>query len=352
MFESFFSFLGSYAEYANTLLILVVFIVAAKIVTFAIGRYFSRFAEKTESSLDDMILHAVRGPLFIGILLAGVHYAISDLTLIMPYTGGISIVFTLIFGVYAAFFAIRIINTFIDWYGNEVANKTHTKIDKQFLPVFKKISFVIVFGLVFLWVLGQLGIQITTLIAAMGIGGLAIALAIQEPLSNFFSGANIIIDRPIRIGDYIEMDSGDKGTVIDIGWRSTKIRNYMNNIVAIPNGKLANSKIINYHAPNKDVGFSIGCGVAYGSDLDKVERIVLQVAKDVLKKNNGVESYEPKVRFNEFGDSAINFKVIMRTKSFGSQFKAKHEFIKALKKRFDKEKIVIPFPQIDVHKKR
>jgi small-conductance mechanosensitive channel len=200
-----------------------------------------------------------------------------------------------------------------------------------------------------------MGVEVTTLVAAMGIGGLAVALALQDTLSEFFAGAHIILDRPIKIGDYIELDSGDKGTVIDIGWRSTKIRNYQNNMVVIPNSKLASSKIINYFSPDQQVGFTVDCGVGYGEDLAKVEKVTLDVAKKVIRSLGvGAKNFEPVMRYQEFGDSNINFKVIMRVKSYPDQFLVKHEFMKELKKRYDREGIEISWPirKVYLHRAR
>lgn len=335
-------------EWIWALLIIIISLVVAKAVSFFLKRYGKMLAARTRSVLDDMILKAVQRPVFLGIFLGGVYFAVRSLQAVIPYVTEINMAFSVIFILYGAFFAVRIINVIIEWYGKEVAHKTRTKVDEQFLPIFQKIAYFIVFALALLWILGQLGIEITTLIAALGIGGLAIALALQGTLSNFFAGAYVVLDRPIRIGDYIEID-GDKGTVTDIGWRSTRIRTYTNNLLIIPNSKLAESKIINYNTPTMEVGFLVECGVSYGSDLDKVEKVALRVARDVLKKNGGVEGFEPTFRYKEFGDSAIEFKVFMRTKTYGDRFKATHAFIRDIKKAFDRAGITIPFPQRDVH---
>lgn len=338
-----------YQEWIWAVVIIIASVIAAKAVNFVMKRYAEKVTARTKSVLDDMLLKAVQKPVFLGVFLAGIYFATGRLQAVLPYATEINMGFSVIFILYGAFFAVRVINVFIEWYGTEMAHKTRTKVDEQFLPIFQKIAYLIVFALAFVWILGQLGIEITALIAAMGIGGLAIALALQGTLSNFFSGAYIVLDRPIRIGDYIELDSGDKGTVVDIGWRSTRIRTYTNNLLILPNSKLAESKIINYNVPNRQVGFTIECGVSYNSDLEKVEKIALRVAKDVLKKSGGVEGFEPRVRFREFGDSSINFRVIMRTNTYGNKFKAIHAFIKGIKKAFDRAGIEIPFPQTDVH---
>ncbi len=346
-------FFGPYYEYFIFAVILLVFVVAAKAVNILLGRYVSKLAEKTKSELDDIVLQAVRRPLFIGIFFVGLYFALQNLTLLLPYMNEISVGFTIIYAVYGAWFVVRIINSVLEWYGKEIAAKTESHVDDHFLSIFKKVVYIIVFALMALWIMGQLGIEITTLIAAFGIGGLAIALALQDTLSNFFSGAHIALDRPIKIGDYIELDSGEKGYVDDIGWRSTKLRLLGNNLVVIPNSKLADSKLINYSSPSDELSVILTLGVAYDSDLDKVEKVTIDVAKQIQKKLEGaVSEHEPFIRYNEFGDSSINFSVILKAKTYVDRYLIIHEFIKTLKKRYDKEKIEIAFPQMDVHLKR
>ena len=338
-----------YSGYAYSVAIIIGAFIASRIAGFLIGRFEKIIALKTKSKVDDILAAAAKGPVKAGILFVGVFFALGFMPGMVQYAQNISMLFTIIFGFYAAYFASKMVGAFIDWYSIEVAAKTSSKLDDQFLPIIKKASFGIIFGIMLLVMLSQLGIEITTLIAAMGIGGLAVALALQPTLSNFFSGVHMILDSPLKIGDYVELDSETKGTVIDIGWRSTRIRTYTNNIVTIPNSKIADSKITNYNTPNTDIGFTVECGVSYGSDLDKVEKVALKTAADVLKKCNGVDGFEPIFRFKEFGDSSIKFKVVLRTKSLGDMYLAKHEYIKALKRNFDKAGIKIPFPQLDIH---
>ncbi len=343
------SFSGPYADYIIAFLIILASIVVAKvasgIITFAEGRLVSR----SKSSADDILLESLKGPVKVGILIFGIFLALGYLPMLSQYGAEVATAYTVIIPLFVAYLASRLVGAGIEWYSAEVAHRTKSDVDDQFLPIIKKVAYGIIFGIMIVVMFNQLGIRVETVIAAMGIGGLAVALALQPTLSNFFSGAQMVVDRPLRIGDFVELDSGDKGTVVDIGWRSTKIRTYTNNIVVLPNGKIADSKIINYNTPNPSVGFTVDCGVAYDSDLEKVEKISVDVAKKVMEKCNGVKDFEPLFRYREFGDSSINFRIIMRTKSLADRYLATHEFIKALKKRFDKEGIEIPFPQVDVH---
>ncbi|UCD02609.1 MAG: mechanosensitive ion channel family protein [Candidatus Aenigmatarchaeota archaeon] len=340
---------GPYGDYVIAVLIIILSFIVAKIVSGMFTFVEKRVTSRTKTTADDKILAAFRGPIKLGILLFGLFLALGYLPVLAPYANEMQIAYTVIIPLYVAYIISRLIGAVIEWYSEEVAQKTKSKVDEQFLPIIKKVAYGIIFGIVIVVMLNQLGIRVETVIAAMGIGGLAVALALQPTLTNFFSGAQMVADRPLKIGDYIEIESLEKGIVTDIGWRSTKIRTFANNIVVLPNSKIADSKVINYSIPDSTAGFIVDCGVAYDSDLEHVEKIALEIARETMKKEGGVKNFEPIFRFREFGESSINFRVIMRGKTFGDTYALTHEFIKALKKRFDKEGIVIPFPQRDVH---
>ncbi len=205
-------------------------------------------------------------------------------------------------------------------------------------------------------VLDAYGVSITPLLTALGVGGMAVALGLQDTMSNIFAGIHILLTKQIRIGDHIRLENGSEGQIIDIAWRFAKIHTVTNNIVIVPNNKLAASIITNYDmsvaggASVEDVAFTVTVGVAYDSDLDRVERVTLETAREVLGRlDPGLDVAEgastaPAVRFHTFGDSSIIFNVNLHTSSFGNQYLIRHEFIKALKRRFETEGIEIPFP--------
>ncbi|MGQ8365456.1 mechanosensitive ion channel family protein [Glaciecola sp. 1036] len=194
-------------------------------------------------------------------------------------------------------------------------------------------------------ILGTLGVSITPVLASLGIGSLAVALALQPTLENFFSGIQIIADKPFRVGDYIELDSGEQGFVEKIGWRSTWIKMLPNNVVIMPNSTLAKSKVINYYYPEKQLSVPVEVGVHYDSDLEHVEKVTLEVAREILKSHKwGISDYETFVVFHTFDNSSINFTVMLRAEEYFNRFFIKSEFMKALHRRFNQEGIVIPFP--------
>ncbi|AEE22667.1 MAG: mechanosensitive ion channel family protein [Paraglaciecola chathamensis] len=194
-------------------------------------------------------------------------------------------------------------------------------------------------------ILGTLGISITPIVASLGITSLAVALALQPTLENFFSGVQLVIDKPIRVGDFVELDSGEQGFVEKIGWRSTWIKMLPNNIVVMPNSILSQSKVINYYYPEKELSVPVDVGVHYDSDLEHVERVTLEVAKEILHSHKwGISDYDTFVVFHTFDSSSINFTVMLRAEEYFNRFFIKSAFIKALHARYRQEGIVIPYP--------
>jgi small-conductance mechanosensitive channel len=202
-----------------------------------------------------------------------------------------------------------------------------------------------------LLVMSGLGISITPIITALGVGGLAVALALQDTLANMFAGLHIMLERTIRVGDFIRLESGEEGYVEDITWRTTRIRMLPNNMVLIPNSKLAQSIITNYYLPIKRMSLLIRVGVSYDADPEHVEKVLLDVAKSAVGEIPGlVGEPEPFVRFIPgFGDSSLDFTLICQVKEFVDQYLVQHELRKRIFKRFKEEGIEIPFPHRTVY---
>ena len=195
-------------------------------------------------------------------------------------------------------------------------------------------------------ILQNLGIDITAAITALGIGGIAVALALQDTLGNLFAGVQIILSKQVRQRDYIQLSSGEEGWVTDVKGRSTTIQTFPDgNLVNVPNAMLASSIVKNFSMPKSALWVTVEVGVSYDSDLEQVEAVTLDVAKHVLSEGDGgVAGHDPVVRFHTFADSSINFDVRMMVREFESQGPVRHEFIKTLHRRFAEEGIEIPFP--------
>lgn len=202
----------------------------------------------------------------------------------------------------------------------------------------------------FLVALQTLGISVTPILTALGVGGLAIGLALQDTLANLFAGFHILVSGQIRPGDFVQIASGQQGFVEDITWRNTTIRQLPNNLVIVPNAELAKSITVNFSLPEAEQSIVVDVGVSYDEDLARVERVTLDVANAVQREVEGaVRGFEPAVRYKAFGDSSVNFYVVLRGSQFTDKFPIRSEFVKRLHARFAAEGITIPFPQRVVH---
>jgi len=211
------------------------------------------------------------------------------------------------------------------------------------------ISRAVLFVLGFLIILDTVGISITPILASLGVGSVAVALALQDTLSNFFGGLYILIDKPIRMDDFIKVEDVE-GQVQRIGWRSTWIKTGASDIVVVPNNKVASSKLQNFDLPSPASVISLACSVAYGLDLERVEQVAIEVAKAVISKTKGADAtFEPLVRFGAFADSSINFNLILRVNHYVDTGMVRHELIKGIHSRFMKDGIEMPFPQRVIH---
>ncbi len=194
-------------------------------------------------------------------------------------------------------------------------------------------------------ILTQLGIPITPILTALGVGGIAVALAFQDILSNLFSGIFVIASSQIKPGDFVKLDGGVEGFIADISWRNTTIRELSGNYIYVPNSKIATSNITNYRHPDYELSFSVPFSVAYDSDLYYVEKIAKEVAKEIqLFEPGAVKNYDPIVRANKFGDYSIECTAIMRASTYLDKYALSSKFVKKLHVKFREVGIKIPFP--------
>lgn len=211
--------------------------------------------------------------------------------------------------------------------------------------IFGNIARVVVMALGLLVALQTLGVSVGPLITAMGVGGLAVALALQDTLSNLFAGLHVIASRKVVPGDYVRLDSGEEGYVADINWRNTSLLSLASNTILVPNARLASAVVTNFYQPASEMSVIVQVGVGYSTDLQRAERITRAVGAEVLREvEGGVGDFEPLIRYHTFADSSINFDVILRVGEPADQYLIKHEFVKRLHERYKVAGIEIPFP--------
>lgn len=334
-------------EYIKAMIIATFVILFTYITKFIAIKYIKKLTEKTKTDIDDVILALVIRPGMALVIFVGIYLSLRQLSILAPYAkwiNGFSIVLTAFI---LALLASRIISVFMNkWF------KVRKKFEKT-PKLLNKIVSVLIFLIAGVMLLSYFDVEITPLIATLGVAGLAVGLALQNTLSNLFAGLHIISDRPIDIGHFIELEGGISGYVEDIGWRSTRLRTLPNTIIIIPNSKLAEASITNYSLPEQEMAVIVQCGVDYGSDLKKVEKVTVDVARKIQQTVQGaVKTFEPFIRYHTFADSNINFSIILRVEKVNDKYLVTHEFMKALKERYDKEKIEISWPVMKVYQKK
>ncbi len=327
--------------YTNALLFLLGGIFAAQLFLFLMRRYVKVLALQTASDLDDVLVERAVIPSYLAIILLSLYFALLRIPALLQHKLALNKAFFSLLLLLFAYMTSSILGSFI--------TRSLNKHEKS-PALIRRVVIVFVYVVAGLMILDYLGVRITPLVTTLGIGGLAIGLALQPTLSNFFAGLYLITSKPFKVGDFIELEGGVTGYVQDVGWRATTIRTLRDELIVYPNEKLTTTVIKNTSSPANEILAPVSCGVSYGSDLELVERVTLGVARRIQRGADGaVRGYEPVMRYRSFGDSNINFLVFLKVESYGHQFRVQHAFIKALKKAYDEEGIEISWPSRKVY---
>ncbi|QVW34197.1 mechanosensitive ion channel family protein [Geobacter sulfurreducens] len=302
-------------------------------------------ASRTPWEGDEIVVDSLRGLLLYSALLTGLYGVATQVPMTVGLQRLAGNIFLVTIILVATLFFMRLAAGFVTHYAKKAVLPS--------ISIFSNLAKVSVFSIGILIILQSLGISIAPILTALGVGGLAVALALQDTLSNIFAGLHIIATRQIRQGDYIRLASGEEGYVNDITWRNTTVQTLPNNMVIIPNSKLAGAIVTNYNLPDREMAVLVQVGVSYASDLDHVERVTIEVASELLREvQGGASGFDPFIRYHTFADFSINFTVILRGKEYVDQHLLKHEFVKRLHRRYAREKIEIPFPIRTLHIKQ
>jgi len=337
-------YLGSDSPVITAVVTFALYIISAKIANFFSDNIIRKITKRTKSDLDDKIIELIHRPLFFTILFVGAVHSIKILNAsdsIVFYSRGILLSLV---AVIWAIFTIRVSSLIIGNSFHRIADMTG--LSKEVSPLVENVWKVIIIVSVIMVVLRIWKIDVTPLLASAGIAGVAVALAAKDTLANFFGGISIFIDKPYKIGDYIVLDQGERGEVVTIGIRSTRIKTRDDILISIPNSVIANTKIINESAPIPNFRFRVPVSVAYGSDIESVENILIDIAHN---NDNVINDPEPRVRFRAFGDSSLNFELLCWAKDPSFRGKAIHEMNKEIYNMFNHENITIPFPHRTVY---
>ena len=326
------------------LVIILIYAVLAKGVDIFIDRVLKKLATKTKIAFDDKLINFLHIPICWSVFWVGVLHALAIETLQKPWGTVLPQIARSMILVVWLIAMIKVFNWIVENYMSRAHERG--KIGKDLFMLLKNVLRVIVIVAGIIWLLAIWKINLTPLFASAGIAGIAVALAAKDTLANFFGGISIFMDNAYKVGEYIILESGERGEVVEIGIRSTRIKTRDDVIVTIPNSLMANSKIINESAPIPRFRIRVPVGVAYGSDLEKVEAVLLAVAD----ANEQIEKTpEPRVRMRTFADSSVNFELLCWVRDPRDKGIETHNLLKATYSAFVEQGISIPFPQRDIH---
>jgi len=350
-----------------SVIIILLSILAAKLLSFLLKKIIKPFVEKSKSRLDDRILEVAESATFRLIILGGFYFAVNNLRygyflyeenadtlfkksypFVDKFLSLADNVLYLLLVLIILLLSYRVITILFDWYAEKINAGENRNLSGSLFPLLKKVSNIIIGALAIVIILSRFNVDISAFIVSLGVGSLAIALAAQDTLSNMIAGFIIMIDRPFRIGDRIRYGD-DIGDVAEIGIRSTKILDFDNNLVIMPNNEIVKSKIINVTYPNILTRVIVEVGVAYGTDLKKVREIMLKAANahPLISKEIPAD-----VVLLSFGDSSLDLRLAARTDDYRHAWTMQCELRETIYEEFNKAGIEIPFPQRVVYMKK
>jgi MscS family membrane protein len=328
---------------------LILSIIVATLVLAIMKIISSNLAKRTKTEFDDKLLETIQQPVFRLIILGGFALAFVSLGFEASMEKVIlNIIQTFVYLV-ITLFAVNVLNVIVEYGLKDLAKRTDSSLDDQIIPIFHKTMRVVIWAFGVLLILGAWGVDVGPFLAGLGIAGLAISFALQSTLSNIFAGVSLIIDKTFKVGDKVQLD-GETGVIHEITLRSTRLRTYDNEIIVIPNDNLAKAKIKNFTQPDLSVRVVVNFGVEYGSDPDKVIKLI----ENTIKKNiKGImKDPAPSVIFTEMADSSLNFSARVWVENYGDAYSKKLELNDTIHSELNKAKIGIPFPTQTIHLQR
>jgi small-conductance mechanosensitive channel len=328
-------------------IVLLTLILARPILTFILDRIIKRITKSTKSRLDDLIIEAVRTPLFWWIFILAFQIALDRLDFVTAgFDSNLEDLYFTLYIVMGFILTWRLVNTLIEWYGQEVAPRTDSALDEQLVPFMRRIVLILLGVITAIIVLGRFDVEVSGLVTTLGIGSLAVALAAQAALSDTISGFMIMFDRPFRIGDRIEIQDLDTwGDVVDIGLRSTRIRTRDNRMVIIPNSLIGKSLVVNHSYPSTQYRIQIELGVAYDSDIEVARNTIINAVKSV---EGVLQDKQVEALLLRFGDSALIFRVRWWIESYVDTRRMFDRVNTAMYKTLTEAGIKMPFPTQEV----
>jgi len=324
--------------YLRFLFILLVSFIIAFLSRLIVKRVLKPLARKTKTKIDDLIIKNLSSIIFYIVIVLGFKIGFQHFEFKTTIFNSL-IDSILIFII--CILMIRIINDFSQHWLTEWAYKTKSTADDRLIPIVVKIIKVVVIVMAVIFVFDAWKIDISPLLATAGIAGIAVSLAVKDSLNNIIGGIQLVLDKTFKVGDKVQLESGEMGVILDIGLRSTKLKTYDNEMIYIPNGYLANAKIKNYTMPDLSIRVNVNFGVEYGSDTEKVRKVVLNAVKSI---DSVLEEPAPQVQFLKMSDFSLDFIARAWVKNYGEAYSTKLRMTDEIYSALNKANIGIPFP--------
>jgi small-conductance mechanosensitive channel len=308
-------------------------------------RALKTWTARTHSSTGTVLYEALRGPTLIWALILAVHLAFQGSDLPVKFTHPVSSTLLVLWIVSLTLMSMRVVGNMVRFYGTQIPGALPVTTLTQNLAQ----TSVMILG--FLILLNHFSVSITPILTALGVGGLAVALALQDTLSNLFGGFYVAVAGQVRLGDYVKLNTGEEGYVTDIGWRCTTFRALAHNLIIVPNAKLAQAIVTNYYLPEKRISANFPVTVGYDADPDAVEKVLVEVLQQAAGEVPGLLAEPaPAVAFDPgFGEVGMGFTATFHVAEFASQFPVRNELRRRVLRRFRAEGIGIPYPSRTVY---
>ncbi|MFP4082523.1 MAG: mechanosensitive ion channel family protein [Candidatus Aminicenantes bacterium] len=341
---------NAYIKFLFTLAVALVIAFLAKLI---LKRVLKPLTRKTKTKIDDLIIKIISSIIFYLILVLGLKVGLQYFEFETALYNSLIDTFLILL---ISFLIFRIVHIFSVHWIKEWASKTESTADDRLIPLMEKIVKVLVVILAVIFILDAWNVNISPFLATAGIAGLAIGLAVRDSLVNILGGVQLVLDKTFKVGDKVQLESGELGVILDIGLRTTKLKTYDNEVIYIPNGYLANAKIKNYTQPDLSIRVNVNFGVVYGSNTEKVREVLL----DALRKIDTVlEDPEPQVLFLKMSDFSLDFVARAWVESFALAYTTSLKMTDEIYNTLNKANIGIPFPtrtiytrSLDVQEKR
>ncbi len=315
--------------------------VAARLLSFLFGKLLTRHAAGTASSLDDRLVAAIERPLTYALFLSGAYVAVRRLSFQQGWADRVDDALFVFGALLMTLALLRAYGILVGWYTAQAKEGGGDRLAAEFGPLASKLGKTLIGVLSLMVVLQHLGINVASLVVSLGVGSLAVGLAAQDTLANIFAGLTLMLDRPFRIGDRVQLATGEVGDVEGIGMRSTRIRTLDETLLFVPNAVLVKDRLVNQTRPGRHITTRVDVGVAYGTDLAQAKRVLREAAAAAPKVDPALA---PIVVVTRFAEYAVTLRVVFWARDYTEQALAASEVHEEIDRRFREAGIEIPFP--------